>query len=98
MVYVAPVSHQFQLSDIQQLVPIVRQRNITLLPFQYDPAEERGLLLLLHRLADLPPLLRSGPTGAPVGPDVKYRGVMLARLVDTSVATWDSKPSWPGEQ
>ena len=98
VVYVAPVSHQFQLSDIQQLVPIVRQRNITLLPFQYDPAEERGLLLLLHRLADLPPLLRSGPTGAPVVADVKYRGVMLARLVDTSVATWDSKPSWPGEQ
>ena len=33
-IYVAPVYHQFQLDDIQQLVPVVRKRNITLLPFE----------------------------------------------------------------
>ncbi len=98
VVYVAPVSHQFQLSDVEQMVPIVRQRKIKLLPFQYDPQQQRGLLLLIYRLADLPPLLRTVPDGAPVIVTAQYRGVLLAQLIDTSVATWTERPKWPGEK
>ena len=97
VVYVAPVSHQFQLSDVEQLVPVVRQRRIKLLPFQYDPQQQRGLLLLIHRLADLPPLLRHVPEGATIIASAQFKGVVLAQLIDTSVATWPSRPKWPGE-
>jgi len=94
-IYVAPVSHQFQLGDIQHLVPIVAQRNIKLLPFEYDPQAQRGLTLLIHRLADLRPALRDVPEGATVVAAVKYGDVVLARLIDTSAATWPSIPDWP---
>ncbi len=91
-VMVAPVSHQFQLGDIETLVPIVRQRNIRLVPFQYDPEEQRGLLLLIHRLADLPESLRAVPDGAAGIAQVEIDGVILARLIDTTNATWTEMP------
>ncbi|MCR9201727.1 MAG: glycosyltransferase family 39 protein [Planctomycetaceae bacterium] len=97
-VYVTPVSHQFQLTDVQQLVPIVQQRNINLQPFLYDATRQRGLLLQLHRLADLPPGLRGVPKGAAVIAEAKYRGVVLARLVDTTDANWTQFQSWPADQ
>lgn len=97
-VHVAPVSHQFQLTDLQQLVPVVAERRIDLRPFQYDPTQQRGLLLLLHRLADLPPGLRSVPPGAKVVAEATYRGVVLARLVDTTGIEWDHFDGWPGEE
>ena len=97
-IYVAPVSHQFQLQDLQQLVPIVGERKITLQSFLYDPTKQRGLLLLLHRLADLPPGLREIPEGATVVAEATYRGVVMARLIDTSTATsWTHFEGWPGE-
>lgn len=97
-VYVTPVSHQFQLTDVQQLVPIVQQRNISLQPFLYDPTQQRGLLLQLHRLADLPPGLRDVPPGATVVAEATYRGVVMARLVDTSAADWTEYRDWPADQ
>jgi hypothetical protein len=97
-VLVAPVVHQFQLGDIQQLVPIVRQRNITLVPYQYNPEKQRGLTLLIHRLADLPPHLREVPDGATVVATAEYRGVTLARLIDTTNGTWERQPNWPGDK
>lgn len=97
-IHVAPVSHQFQLQDLQQLVPIVKKRNIKLRSFLYDPTQQRGLLLLLHRLADLPPGLRDVPPGASVVAEAKHRGVVMARLVDTSQADWSHFASWPKER
>ncbi|HIF00310.1 MAG TPA: hypothetical protein EYG03_27385 [Planctomycetes bacterium] len=94
-VYVAPVSHQFQLSDIHQLVPIVRKRNIRLLPFEYQPEKQRGLVLLNHRLADLPPDLRKKPPGAKLVAESRYCGVVLARLIDTTDGTWSELAGWP---
>ena len=95
VVYVAPVSHQFQLSDVEQLVPVVAHRKIELRAFEYDPSKQRGLILLIHRLADLPPLLRTAPQGATVIADIQYRGATLAQLIDTTDATWNELPSWP---
>ncbi len=87
IVFVAPVSHQFQLSDLEALVPIVQQRNIRLVAYNYDTHQQKGLLLLIHRLADLRVSLWSVPPGgeeiARVAPD----GVIMARLIDTSDAT-----------
>lgn len=83
-VYVAPVSHQFQLQDIMSLVPVVQQRNITLLPYEYDPEKQKGLLLLIHRLADLRPELRNDPPGAQPVAIARLDGVVLARVIDTS--------------
>ena len=91
-VMVAPVSHQFQLSYIETLVPIVRQRNIHLVPFEYDPTKQKGLLLLIHRLADLRESLRTVPEGATVIAQVDVDGVILARLIDTTNATWTETP------
>ena len=96
-VFVAPVSHQFQLQDLQQLVPVVQQRNINLQSFLYEPTKQRGLLLLLHRLADLPPGLRKVPPAAKVIAEATYRGVVMARLVDTSETDWAEFDGWPGE-
>ena len=83
-IYVAPVSHQFQLQDIMSLVPIVQHRNIKLVPYEYDPEKQKGLLLLIHRLADLRPELRTVPAGATIVAEVHLDAVVLARLIDTS--------------
>ncbi|MEZ6061926.1 MAG: glycosyltransferase family 39 protein [Planctomycetaceae bacterium] len=93
-VMVAPVSHQFQLPDWEQCVPVVRQRNIRLVPFTYD-VNQRGLLLLVHRLADLRPSLRSVPDGAEVLAEVTSNGTVLARLIDTTSASWTEVADWP---
>ncbi len=83
-VFVAPVSHQFQLQAIMSLVPIVQQRNIKLVPYEYDPDKQKGLLLLIHRLADLRPELRIVPPGATVVAESRLDDVVLARLIDTN--------------
>lgn len=83
-VYVAPVSHQFQLQDIMSLVPIVPQRKIKLVAYEYDPDKQKGLLLLIHRLADLRPELRTDPPGAKPVAIARLDGVVLARVIDTS--------------
>ncbi|MEZ6035336.1 MAG: glycosyltransferase family 39 protein [Planctomycetaceae bacterium] len=83
-VFVAPVSHQFQLQDIMSLVPVVQQRNIKLVPYAYDPEQQKGLLLLVHRLADLRPELRKVPSDASVVAEVRLNHVVLARLIDTA--------------
>ena len=86
-IYVAPVSHQFQLSDIESLVPVVQQRNIKLVPFEYDRTKQKGLLLLIHRLADLRVSLQSVPEGATVVAEVTRDGIVMARLIDTTHAS-----------
>jgi len=91
-VMVAPVSHQFQLGDIESLVPIVRQRNIRLVPYEYDPTKQKGLLLLIHRLADLRKSLRTDPDGATLVAQVGIDGVILARVIDTTDAKWTETP------
>lgn len=85
-VFVAPVSHQFQLQAIMSLVPVVQQRNIRLIPYEYDPEKQKGLLLLIHRLADLRPELRVVPPGATVVAEARLDHVVLARLIDTSAS------------
>ncbi len=91
-IYVAPVSHQFQLYAIQSMVPVVAEKNIRLIPFEYDTQQQRGLLLLLHRLADLRQSMRTVPDGAEPVIEVSYDGVVLARLMDTTLATWTDLP------
>lgn len=86
IVYVAPVSHQFQLSDLESLVPIVQHRRIKLVPWEYDSTRQRGLLLLIHRLADLRSSLRGVPIGAKVIAECSRDGVVMARLIDTTDA------------
>jgi hypothetical protein len=88
VVYVAPVSHQFQLSALKSLVPIVQHRGIKLVPWKYDPARQRGLLLLIHRLADLRSSLRAVPPGAKVIAESSRDGVTMARLIDTTDAVF----------
>ena len=83
-VYVAPVSHQFQLQDIMSMVPIVQQRRINLVAYEYDPDKQKGLLLLIHRLADLRPELRTDPPGSQPVATTRQDGVVLARVIDTS--------------
>ena len=65
------------------LVPIVQQRNIQLVPYEYNPDKQKGLLLLIHRLADLRPELCSVPPGATVVAEARFDHVVLARLIDT---------------
>lgn len=91
-VFVAPVSHQFQLHDLETLVPVIRKRGIRLVAFRYDSSQQKGLLLLLHRMADLRPSMQGIPNGAQVVAEVRHDGVVLARLIDTTRATWVEKP------
>jgi Dolichyl-phosphate-mannose-protein mannosyltransferase len=91
-VFVAPVTHQIRLSAIEQLVPIVRERRIRLTSFLYDSKKQRGLLLLIHRLADLRPSLQSPPVGAKVVAEVRADGRILAQLLDTTDADWIETP------
>ncbi len=87
-VFVAPVSHQSQLQGLMSMVPIVQQRQIKLVAYEYDPSKQKGLLLLIHRLADLRPELRIVPPGATVVAESRLGNVVLARLIDaTNVET-----------
>ncbi len=80
--YVAPVSHEFQLPALQQLVPILQQRNIDLQPWHYDSATEPGPLLLIHRLADLrPELQRISPEETQLA-RAESAGMVLARAIE----------------
>ena len=54
-----------------------------------------GEAMMIHRLADLPPLLRGIPEGAGVVAESHYRGAVLARLIDTTGSTWPDRPLWP---
>ena len=80
-VYVAPVSHQFQLPDLEMLVPVIQQRRIRLIAWEYGLKNQHGLLLLIHRLADLRVNLRADPAGSQRIADVRLSGVLLARLI-----------------
>lgn len=93
-VAVAPVLHTILLPDMMRMVPAIQQRNITLEPFYYDPQKQRGLVLLLHRLADLPPILRNPPEGNEPLIEVRLDGRVLARLVDTTESTWKERAKW----
>jgi len=86
-VYVAPVSHQFQLPDLEMLVPVIQQRKIRLIAWEYDLQKQNGLLLLIHRLADLRMNLRENPPGSQQISDVRLSGVFLARLIRTQPKT-----------
>ena len=93
-VYVAPVLHEVSLPDMITMIPIVQQRNIRMEPFYYDPQKQRGLILLVHRLADLRPELRSVPDGAVVVAEARLGDTVLARLIDTTEGTWSELPEW----
>lgn len=93
-VAVAPVLHGVRLQDMMSMIPMVRERNISLEPWYYVPDEQRGFVLLLHRLADLPPGVRQPPPGSSSLVEVRHNGQVLARLVDTSEHTWEEQPSW----
>ncbi len=89
-VYVAPVSHQFQLSDLENLVPIIQHRRIRLVPFDYTETQPRGLTLLSHRLADLRRSMQSNPPGSEVLIETNIHGTTCNRLIDTTNGTWES--------
>ena len=81
---VAPVSHQFQLSALQTMVPVIQQRNITLKPWLYEKSTEPRpcRLLLIHRLADLRPELSHDQANNPATVTVTSGGTILARIID----------------
>ncbi|HAV33424.1 MAG TPA: hypothetical protein DC058_03865 [Planctomycetaceae bacterium] len=81
---VAPVSHQFQLSALQTMIPVIQQRNIRLKPWLYEESKEPlpCRLLLIHRLADLRPELSHDPPDSPAAVTVTSGGTVLARIVD----------------
>ena len=80
------------------MVPAVKQRHLTLQPFFYDPQQQQGLMLTIHRLGDLRPVMRKVPPGAKLIAETTHRGVVLARLFDTSEVTWSDFPNWPGHK
>jgi hypothetical protein len=83
VVHVAPVSHPFQLSDLQLLVPVVSERRIRLEAYLYGESGEAPpeRLLVLHRLADLRPELRRTAPEWVEEVRVELSGVPLARLL-----------------
>ena len=93
-VAVAPVLHPVLLQDMMSMIPVVRKRQIQLEPFYYNPDEQRGLVLLLHRLADLPPGLRQTPADNQPLMEIQLDHRILARLVDTTHSTWLKKAEW----
>jgi len=93
-VYVAPVLHDVYLPDMQLMIPQVRERRIRLEPFYYDPEKQRGLVLLIHRLASLKPQLRTVPPGATVVAESRLGDTVLARVVDTTNGTWPELNEW----
>ncbi|MCH2203795.1 MAG: glycosyltransferase family 39 protein [Fuerstiella sp.] len=91
---VAPVLHPPLLQHMMAMIPLIRQRQIELEPFFYDPNEQRGLVLLIHRLADLPPELRHPPADNQPVVEIQLNDRVLARLIDTRQTTWSRKPEW----
>ena len=81
VVYVAPVLHPIQLQAITEQCPVIRERKIELRIFHYDLNRENGLLLLLHRKADLPPWLQTTLENEELEYAVRADGVTLARLI-----------------
>ncbi|MEP3478645.1 MAG: glycosyltransferase family 39 protein [Fuerstiella sp.] len=93
-VMVAPVSHQFQLRDLQLLHPEIQKRNLTLVPYRYTP-DEKGLLLSIHRLADLRPCLATVPNGAKQVGQICYGSLPLITILDLKEVQWTEVPDWP---
>jgi hypothetical protein len=83
VIFVAPVSHQFQLSGLETLVPVVQQRRLQLRAWDYSTDQKAGLLLLIHRLADLRPELAELPPDTTVITEVQHSGVVYAQVIDT---------------
>lgn len=93
-VMVAPVSHQFQLRDLQLLHPEIKRRNLTLVPYRYTP-EEKGLLLTIHRRADLRPCLAAAPEGAKEIAEIRYGSLPLVTIRNLNDVRWTEVPDWP---
>lgn len=96
-VFVAPVSHQFQLTAQESLVPVISQRRIRLTAFEYDDRRQQGLLLLIHRLADLRPTLQNPPPSAEVLVEVRAGNRVLARLIRTPPVAVAESGDAPGD-
>ena len=92
-VMVAPVSHQFQLPDLQVLHPEIQNRNLTLVPYRYTP-EEKGILLTIHRLADLRRCLAVLPENAKQLGQIRYGSLPLITISDLKNVTWTEVPDW----
>ena len=93
-VFVAPVLHSLRLPHMQAMIPVIQHRRLRLEPYLYDPHQQRGLVLLIYRLADLRPDLWEVPAGALVIAEVRLRDTILARLIDTTHATWHEVREW----
>jgi hypothetical protein len=51
--------------------------------WDYSTDQKAGLLLLIHRLADLRPELAELPPDTTVITEVQHRGVVYAQVIDT---------------
>jgi hypothetical protein len=80
---VAPVLHQFQLSEMIVQSPVLRHRGIVLSPYDRDAPMHSDYLIVFGRMADLSPHLRKLIEAAPAVIEVRRRGVRLAGLFDT---------------
>ena len=83
-VSVAPVLDQYRLESLQKYLPVVQRRNIRLRPFEYDLQAQPGLLLVLHRRADLPGDLAEFVARTPPLAQTRLQGVPLASLIENN--------------
>lgn len=92
-VYVAPVLDMYRLESLRKYVPVIQSRGIQLASFEYDLEAQPGLLVLLHRRADLPGWLHEWSlTREPIA-QTTLQGVPLATLVENTGEQWPGQPS-----
>ena len=82
-VHVAPVLSPRYLDVLAEQLPVIRERRIRLVPFEYDYERQPGLVLLFCRKADVAALLQP-PKGATRITEIRRSGIQLAVLYDTS--------------
>jgi len=80
IVYVAPVLHELQLRAVTDHTPVLRQRGIKLIAFEYGEQQQPGYMLCIQRRADLPVWLHHPPEPAERRAVFTRLGVPLAEL------------------
>lgn len=81
VVLMAPVLHPTLPFSTLDQNPLIKAKGIRLATFDYELDTETGYLLLVHRLADLPPRWQKNRDDVEIVSEMTHDGVVLARLV-----------------